>query len=263
MKSLFTLLLTLGIAPLSAQLYNGNFENWIPFQGALLLQGWEIYAENDVPSVTQDLDAYEGMYAARVEAIPIQLGAYGNASTIFNIDEIPPSLDFYVKAVSEFGGVYVEIIFYNGEETVDTFLWTSAEEEIAEWTFASIPIEQDMPEVTTARININAQVGDFAPGSAVISVDQMAFGTTTGLNDVAQNTLKIYPNPANDAFRIGETVDVNRIEIRDLKGKFVARYSGVEIQNAMSIARFSPAIYTVIAHLKSGESSSQKLVISR
>lgn len=263
MRLFFTLLLTLSIAPLSAQLYNGNFENWISFHGALLLQGWEIYAYNDNTSVTQDMDAYEGMYAARIEAIPIELGAYGNASTIFSIDEIPASLEFYVKTASEFGGVSVEIIFYNGEETVDTFSWSSAEEEIEDWTFVSIPIEQDLPEVNTARVNINAQVGDFAPGSAVISVDQMTLGTTTSLYEKDLKVLHLFPNPAVDVVRLERATDIERLEIIDMNGRIVENYMGSNFQNEISVRHLQPACYAVIAYLKSGQIARQQLVIAR
>lgn len=263
MKLLFTLLLSICMAPLSAQIYNGNFENWISFEGALLLQGWEIYANGDNPSVTQDTDAYEGMYAARVEAIPIPLGAYGNASTVFGIDEIPPSLDFYVKAASEFGSVFVEIIFYNGEETVDSFLWSSAQEEIVDWTFVNLPLEQDLPEVTTARINITAQVGDFAPGSAVISVDQMSFGTNTGVREQSEEVLNLYPNPASDVFRVSNATEVDYIEISDLSGKLVRRISGVAAQGEISVRDLAPASYVVTAHMISGTMGRQKLLVTR
>lgn len=263
MRLFFTLLLTLSIAPLSAQLYNGNFENWINYEGHLLLQAWNIFAY-DVPSVTQDFDAYEGMYAVQVEAIPYESGSYGNASTVFSIDDIPPSLDFYVKAASESGSVGVEIIFYNGEEeTVDSFLWSSAEEEIADWTFVSLPIEQDLPEVTHARINIRAEVGDFSPGSAVISVDQMAFGKVSGLNDQNQDIVTLYPNPATDVVRIGQSAEVDQVEIRDIAGKLVGDYSHAAFQNGISVGHLPPACYMVIAHMKSGEIGRERLVISR
>lgn len=263
MKFFLTLFLSVCIAPLNAQVTNGNFENWINFEGYLLLQGWEIFSYNDVASVTQDLDSYEGMYAAQVEAIPIELGKNGRASTAFAIDYIPPSLDFYVKASSEFGGVAVEVVFFNGEDPVDTFSWISADEVIPDWTFVSLPLAQTVPEVTMVQINVKAEVGDFSPGNAVISVDQMSFGDVTGLNDKSQNVVKLYPNPATDVIRMNKAADISHLEVRDISGKLSGRYSNEEIQNDISVGHLAPACYTVIAHMKSGEIARQKLVISR
>lgn len=263
MRLIFTLFMAILIAPLTAQIVNSGFENWISFQGALLLQGWEIESYDGEPTVTQDLDSYEGMYAAKVEAIPNELYSFGNASTLFNISDIPPSLDFYVKASTELGNVEVGITFYNGEETVESFLWSSTDEEIPEWTFISIPLDQDLPEVTSARINISAQVGDLVPGSAVISVDKMSFGTTSGIDDHNKQIVNLYPNPASSVIRISEASEVEQMEIRDLNGKLVGRYSRGEVQHEISIQHLAPACYTVVALMKSGTTARQRLMISR
>lgn len=261
MKTLFTFLISISIATLSAQIPNANFESWIEEDGFLLLEDWEAHIVNDVSSVTQDLDAYEGMYAVQVEALKTGVGSTGSASTIVDIDYIPPSLDFYVKASSEFGLVMVEITFYNGEDEFNSFMWSSSDEVIADWEFVSIPLVQNEPVLTHAEIVISANVGDFAPGSAVISVDQMEFGNTTGLNDLTENSLEIYPNPASDAIRIAEMSEVSYVEIMNLSGKLVGRFSRAEIQNEISVRDLTPACYTVIAYLKTGEIARQKLVV--
>lgn len=263
MKLLFTLWMSICIAPLSAQIINGNFENWINFEGYLLLQGWEIYGDDNFTSVTRDFDSYEGMYAMKVTAMDAGVGAFGRGSTQLSIDYIPPSLDFFVKASSDFGSVSVEIIFYDGEEPVDSFSWYSADEVIEDWTFVSLPLSQNATILTTARINVIAEVGDFAEGSAVISIDQMEFGSVSSVHDQNRPELKLYPNPAVDAFRIGEVAEVDQLTIRDLSGRLVGRYSRAELQNEISIGHLPPACYTVVAHLKSGQTALQKIVIAR
>ncbi|MFN2430740.1 MAG: hypothetical protein ABR574_12030, partial [Cryomorphaceae bacterium] len=116
MKTLFTFLVSLSIATLSAQIPNANFESWVEEDGFLTPEDWEPLIVNDVSSVTQDLDSYEGIYAMQVEALKTGVGSSGNASTTVDIDFIPASLDFYAKASSEFGFVSVEITFYNQED---------------------------------------------------------------------------------------------------------------------------------------------------
>ena len=263
MKTLFTFLIAISMAPLSAQIVNGDFESWITVNESLVLEGWESYTFEDINSVTQDLEAYEGIYAVRVEALENGAGSFGSASTIVDIDYIPPSLDFYVKASSEFGAVMVDVTFYNESDPFNSFDWTSADEVISEWTFVSIPLVQNEPVLTHAEIRITAQVGDFAPGSAVISVDQMEFGNTTGLNDLSEKALNIYPNPTSNAIRIAKVSEVSYVEIMDLSGKLVRRLSRAEIQNEISVRDLTPACYTVIAYLKTGEIARQKLVVSR
>ena len=92
MRLLSTFILFICLTPASAQIINGNFENWISFEGFLLLQGWEIYAYEEEPSVTRDFDAYEGLYAVQVTALDTGLGAYGRAGTYVDLDESWKSL---------------------------------------------------------------------------------------------------------------------------------------------------------------------------
>jgi len=261
MKFVFTLIISLIITPLSAQIVNGNFESWVNFQGYLLLQGWEIYSYEDVASVTQDFDAYEGMYAVKVTAQDTGLGAYGRAGTAFPIDNIPPSLDFYVKASSEFGSVAVEVEFYNDDELVNSFAWTSAEESLSDWTFVSIPLDQNPGDISLGKISITAQVGDFASGSAVISVDQMAFGIATAVEDQSKGFFNLYPNPASKSVYFDATGEIKRIEIRDHMGKQVGTYTDLESQHKIPVHHLAEGYYTVMAYLESGATARQKLVV--
>lgn len=259
MRLLSTIILFICLTPASAQIINGNFENWISFEGFLLLQGWEIYAYEEEPSVTRDFDAYEGLYAVQVTALDTGLGAYGRAGTYVDLDEVPPSLDFFVKADTEFGAVAVEIEFYNSTDTLDAFSWTSAEETMSNWTFVSIPLEPIDEVVTTARISITAVVGDFAPGTAIISVDQLSFGTVTNSTEETQRKPKIYPNPTANAIRIDESNELNRMTIADLSGKVVGSYP--QPQGEIDLGHLPPACYVVSAWLKSGEVIRQKLIV--
>ena len=263
MKILFTLLIAMWMTPVSAQIVNGNFETWINFQGYLLLQGWEIYAFEDDPSVNQDFDAYEGMYAVEVMAQDTGMGAFGRASTVFSIDYIPPSLEFYVKASSESGSVSVELVYYNGENPIDTVSWMSSEETISEWTFINLTLDQIEEDLTMMRVNISAEAGDIDSGMAVISVDQLTFGSVSGLDAREEDVLQIYPNPATEAMRVGKAAEINRIEIRDMTGKIVSEYHRSNLQTEISLRHLTPACYIVYAHMKSGKIARQKLVLAR
>jgi len=264
MKFLTTLLFLLGALSLIAQIPNAGFENW-SFNGwNYVPDDWETDNTQLQEPVTQDLDAYQGDYAMRVTAVPYALGKIGEASVSFPNEVVPPSLDFWVKSSVENGYVEVRIEFWNEDNLVYFEQWFNTEQ-ISEWTFVSMELEQIEPILTDANIQVTSLVGDLVSGDAEISIDAMGFGQTQSVSDYANYDFSIYPNPAQDYFTFrDEEGRIEFFEIYTLDGKLIrtvqVNNSG---NNSVDISSLANGIYSIV--LKQDESTlgTQKLVVSR
>lgn len=202
MKNLIlTLILTAPLLAAAQSVPNGNFESWVD-EGAF--ENPEFWSTDNLETsitVSKDLDSYEGDFAMRVTAQSIGVGEYGEATTVMEIDAIPAALNFYAKVAVEFGSASVIITFHNEEMEVYSETWFSAGSTDG-YAFISMPLDQIEPVITHARITVSAQVGDFAPGTAAISVDAMDFGEPMGVQQSDRISIRLYPNPAREVLRI-------------------------------------------------------------
>ncbi len=221
MKTLITILMLCAVLTGASQIPNGNFETWVNSGASgLLPEGWTSDNTVELQTVAQDKDAYEGNYAMKVIAVPIGVGDYGYASTTFPIDYIPASLNFYVKSAVEFGGVQVEISFYNGESLFQTFSWFSSED-LTEWTPISVPLTQNEPVLTHATIQVIAQVGDLVPGMASISVDAMALGKPLGSRNINADMGALFPNPTSGEVNFGSDLTAETAKVYNASGRLM------------------------------------------
>ena len=187
---------------LSQTVPNGNFENWESVGSYLNPESWITDNVEGRIIVSQDTDAFEGDYAMRVTAKSIGVGDYGEAYTSLDINYIPSSLNLYAKYSAEFGGVSVEIKFFDfAENEIYNEYWSSGES-MENYTFISIPltpfITPEDPPPAYARILVSAQVGDLIPGHAWISVDAMTIGVPQSIRELEKSVLEIFPNPASE-----------------------------------------------------------------
>lgn len=263
MRFLLLLLVFLS-GKLFAQIPNPGFESWVAGNWQLEPEGWTTSNGQVLPAVTQDNDSYEGIFAMRVDAVNDGLGAYGWAECTIPIDYIPSSLDFYVKAGTEFGSVNVSISFWNNEFLFNSFEWNSGSS-IDEWTYISIPMEQNEPVLTHAVIQVDAIVGDLVAGTAWISVDAMGFdGTLSDEQVVVNKDIQIYPNPAADRVNIQNFKEViDYVSIYDNSGKLVEQKRANKSYNQIDVSQLPVGTYLMVATLENGKSISKKLLIVR
>jgi len=264
MKFLTTLCLLFGVSSLFSQIPNADFENW-SFNGwNYTPDNWETENTELQEPVTQDLDPYQGDYAMRVTAIPYVLGKFGEARVDFPNEIIPPSLDFWVKSSTENGYVEVRIEFFNNDNLVYFEQWINTDQ-IDDWTFVSIPLDQIEPILTDATITVTALVGDLVDGDAEISVDAMSLSQPQSVSDYSDYEFSIYPNPAQETFTFqDEEGSVEFFEIYSLDGKLIRT---IPIQttgnNTVDVSEFANGNYYLV--LREGENTlgTKKLVVSR
>lgn len=221
MKSLLSLLLACLALHGAAQIPSSNFEVWVSSpQSGLLPQGWVSDNTAEVQTVIQDLDAYEGNYSMMVLALPTGIGEYGYAATTFPIDYIPAVLTFYAKTAVLNASVQVDISFYNENTLFETFYWFGTESN-SEWTQISIPLIQNEPVLTHATIQVIAQVGDFAVGSAQISVDAMALIHTLGTANTRTEAGAMFPNPTAGEVNFSAKLKAVSAKVYNSSGKLI------------------------------------------
>lgn len=245
MKKLLLLFLLLPVFAAAQTIPNGNFESWF-------WAGWyenpEYWVTDNTElqyTVTKDFDSYEGEIAMRVTAVPIGVGEYGEALTLFEIDAVPAALNFYAKTDVEFGGVSVAITFLNQDLEIYTEEWFNTSN-LEDYTLISIPLDQIEPVITHARIKVVAQVGDLIAGTAWISVDAMEFGEPLSVKKTELNSFKIYPNPASESLTIQSSgSSLGNLKITDVAGKIVIEKNVQENLTTIDIQSLAPGLYTI------------------
>lgn len=264
MKSTFTFFLAFMAFVANAQtIPNGNFENWTSNTWTNSPDDWETENSQILEPVTQDLDSYEGDFAMMVTSQESIIGEYASAIATFDIEYIPASLDFYVKTETLFGAVGVTITFYNQEFVVSSDEWFSSIT-FEEWSPVIIEMDQIEPIITHVEIVVWAQVGDLVAGDAIISVDAMGFGTISGVDNIVNGKVVIYPNPANDVIRFSaENVSIESISVMDITGRKVMQKSQFKNGQQIQVSDLPEGIYILSAKIEDGTISTQKFLVSR
>lgn len=247
MKNLIlTLLLAAPLHTVAQSVPNGDFESWHSGEWSEEPEDWTTDNTENNTTVSKDLDAHEGDFAMRVTAQPIGVGAYGEASTVMEIDAIPPALNFYAKTFGENGGSWVNITFHNNETEMYSETWYGYDD-MPEYTLVSVPLNQIEPVLTHARITVSSEVGDFAPGSAWISVDAMEFGEPLGVKQDGRIPLRLYPNPARDVLRVESPggAPLGRLSVFDALGRKVHEVHINRESANIDIARLPKGVYVI------------------
>ena len=253
MKNLIlSLILAAPLLAAAQSVPNGNFESWISGEWSEEPEGWTTDNTESHTTVSKDFDSHEGDFAMRVTSQPTPLGEYGEASTLFDIAAIPSALNFYAKTLGENGGSSVNITFYYNEIEMYSETWFS-NEDMPEYTFISMPLEQIEPELTHARITVYAQVGDFAPGSAWISVDAMDFGEPMGVQQADRLSIKLYPNPAREVLRI-ESIGqpLGHLSVFDALGRKVHEVKTSGESARLNVGQLPKGMYVITGEGKQG-----------
>jgi hypothetical protein len=90
-------------------------------------------------------------------------------------------------------------------------------------------------------------------GSGVVYVDNVLFhNVVTGMDESEQNTLQVYPNPANDFIYIAGTTEIDRVLIFDVSGKLVLSTELTGVNNTCDISTLNQGAYLLLTKLKNG-----------
>lgn len=242
---ILSFLISLSLSATAQTIPNGDFEQWVPTAlFSLDPAEWQTGNTQLSTPVYPDLDACLNDTAMTVEAVPISLGKYGNANVTFAIGAIPPQLDFCARwNTTPTGAVNVSVSFYNGAILAYSAHWNQSGVQ-EDWTSISLPLEQIEPVITDARVEVSAFVGDFAEGDALITVDDIHFGSPEAVENPQIIEYGLSPNPGRDFLKVSGDLPMGaRYQIMDQRARIVLH--GQLDDSQLDIRSLSPGSYMV------------------
>lgn len=76
----------------------------------------------------------------------------------------------------------------------------------------------------------------------------------TGIQEVANNSTVVYPNPANNVINVNSTSNINSVEVYTIAGQKVADYTANGTQAAISVSNLSNGMYLMKINTENGAS---------
>ncbi|MBT3174446.1 MAG: T9SS type A sorting domain-containing protein [Lentimicrobiaceae bacterium] len=190
---------------------------------------------------------------------------------------------FWAEVINEYGCVGYDTIFINfaeipvvdlGADTVvcgGTYITLDAGNPGSNYLWSNLETSQTI-EVDTSNfgfglqdysVQVTTQDGCYNDGQITVE-----FVDCTGLNEVSNLEMNIYPNPSNGVFNIGLSASINdpvEIIISDQTGKVVYELSNVVISNnslKVNLNGYSDGIYGITI-LQNGSSLTSRVVLRR
>ncbi|MDP4266864.1 MAG: T9SS type A sorting domain-containing protein [Bacteroidota bacterium] len=256
----FALIMCLAISA-NAQILNPGFENWTSGNP----DNW--WTSNVLVNVvTQTTDKHSGNYALKGEVlsyqsvnIPPQVISGSSIAQGFSISQRYTSLDLYYK-FSPLNGdkFFVDVVMYKDSNAIGAGA-TVQTTTVSSYTKLSVPIyysSNDVPNKTIISFGIQGPSGsDYSVGTAMY-VDDLAFGTSNGINNLTGKSpdKKSYPNPCNESIFIPlNNVYSGNIDIIDMLGKTIkTTLIGSQVANnqfiKLSVSDLPAGIYYYIVN---------------
>lgn len=254
---------------------NGDFEVWTQYNGGIGStyrepDGWnsanQCSQQIGTYSVTRSENAYSGSYAVELKTRSAFIGnvkingLLTTANIICAINSggqtggiastaSPDSIAFWYKyAPTGLDTAYVEVLFFNGEDTVSD---TRGKIHVAatEWTRASFAITPLTGPADVISTLFNSSWGDGSLGQAEVNstftIDDVEYIYVTGVNDSPEkSTVKVYPNPVQDILNVlnsngGTTV----LEIIDATGRSVISRNLQGMNSRLDVSALPDGLY--------------------
>ncbi len=139
---------------------------------------------------------------------------------------VSPTLD-----LADFVSVY--------EETISTDAWTERNVDLAQFAGQNVYIAFVHNECTDVFR---------------MKIDDITVAAGTGIQEVANNSTVVYPNPANNVINVNSTSNINGVEIYTIAGQKVANYTANGTQTAISVSNLSNGMYLMKINTENGTS---------
>lgn len=234
----FLIILTFSFVNSDAQtIPNSNFENWnINNTWSYTPDYWLTTNTQLLTPITQDLDAYDGVYATKLTITGSGFGPEDYAATGFSINSMPDNLHFYGKYERDAGAyLALDCVFYNNGTQVTANVWVANEMEVEDWTAFSIPFV-DLGAVDSCSIRLSGMGGDFIPGDGWMSIDKLEFDVSNSIEETSLSNINIYPNPVKDVLHLENITPNHQVKIYSIDGKLVYQNRGEVQINVSSLA---------------------------
>jgi hypothetical protein len=290
MKNILLSLMLFTICSVKAQnqnLTNGGFESWTDVNVYQLLDNWftfnqyAVWGSSTTP-VAKVTDAHSGNFAAKISSFVMFSGSGNPIDTIqggilygdFDIagggspgvpfQSRPDSIVGYYKSNLLSGdSAMIQVLLGNSPSTSTNqtgFCFGYITQNASTYTRFSFPIIYD-PAITIAPDTLFLAIGLGSQNfnlASTITVDDIQFVyNVTGVDEIAQATFNVFPNPANNLLIIESTIEDN-ISIYNAVGQIVQT---VQIIPAVKAEVNCSQLEVGIYFLKGKNGYSEKLVV--
>lgn len=283
-STFFGLFLMIGMFYASAQTVpNSGFETWTNINTA---SSWKSN-NNQIYYIRQSTDRHSGNYAAQVVTSAADLtGTGGNLSGILTLGVVnlttqavtggvpisskPTALTGYYKYTpgNSTDKMMVNVIMtkWTGSSRItlaNAAFSSTAGQTISTYTMFTVPLTYNPNNITPDTFNITFKSSISTPYlGAKLLVDDLAFSTSTEIDETDIFTPSMWPNPANENVFFNLDGGPYNITVNNLIGQNVIFVSTNEKSYNLNTAKLPVGLYSVVLKSKS-HSYSLKLLISR
>ncbi|MCG3166922.1 MAG: hypothetical protein POELPBGB_02705 [Bacteroidia bacterium] len=270
MNKLFTLILSgfiINFSALAQSLPNAGFENWTAGSGYDNPNNWNTLNSSTsflgIATVSKSTDAHGGTYSLRGETkfigAPFNQPAPALVTTgTINVttqaieggiatSERPDSITGWMKyAPVNTDTGYIEVLLYanNYQDTIGRAKYYTPVA-LSSWTYFSAAIEYySTNAVEASRVILLPSSGYQPVVGSVVQFDDLAFVTSTGIDENTNYAFNVYPNPATDELFVKNPYSQTlTMKIYDVTGKKVSELNIGINTTRTNISTYSPGVY--------------------
>jgi len=121
-------------------------------------------------------------------------------------------------------------------------------------------IRQDVGMYLRVSVTPVAVSGDYLTGDKVYSAYTQEIQAVTGIDDVLDKELQLYPNPVKDLLHLDNLNKVKRVSLFNLTGKTVLYKNNPNSNEILNLRNFSQGIYIIVFDLEDGSRLTRKIV---
>ncbi|MDL2228411.1 T9SS type A sorting domain-containing protein [Odoribacter sp. OttesenSCG-928-L07] len=171
--------------------------------------------------------------------------------------------------------IYIAGLAYDNTTEDGPYLWTSCYTDLHRWNINSEEFENnvhsilDVPGTKEDDWNSNIYIyKDIETGNMVLlGLDEESylvyaydFGSPNSIPATANQTIKIYPNPASDVLKISD-INISKVEVYNITGQLV--YSNIGNVTSINVSDYNPGVYTLVIFDESNVKHAKKFVVSK
>ena len=121
-------------------------------------------------------------------------------------------------------------------------------------------IRQDVGRYLRVAVTPIAISGNLVTGKKIYSAYTQEIASATGIVDVLDKELQLYPNPVKDLLHLDNLNEVKRVSLFNLTGKTVLYKTNPNSNEILSLRHFSQGIYIIVFDLEDGSRLTRKIV---
>ena len=86
----------------------------------------------------------------------------------------------------------------------------------------------------------------------IMKIDDIYVGEGVGINEVEENLVSVYPNPANNYINVNATSNIENVEVYTISGQKVGNFTANSTTTTISTANLTSGLYLMKIHTENG-----------